>query len=93
MDRILNQDEADFLKEKMNEALGSFSREDAEKDFRKTLASDVESKTGIPKKLFNKMSKTFYKRTLKEEQEMLDDITVVGEQLGYVKKEVAEEAV
>jgi hypothetical protein len=93
MDRVLNQDESDFLKEKLDEALGSFAREDAEKDFRKTLAGDVESKTGIPKKLFNKMAKTFYKQSLKEEQEMLDDVTVVGEQLGYVKKEAVEETV
>lgn len=87
MDRALTLDESEFVKTKTQEALDSFARDDAEKDLRKTLGSDVESKTGISKKFFTKMTKTFYKQSLKEEIEVLDDITVVGQQLGYVAKD------
>lgn len=75
----LNPEQRRKLRNMTEQAVGSKYRDDAEKEFRRDIATRAKDELGISKKLFNRLVNVRYKESLEEVTTEAEDLTELYE--------------
>lgn len=65
---FLSSEEKKKVIQGLKQMSDSFTRDEAERDHRKSIVEDIENDMGVDPKLFKRLAKTFHKRNHEEEQ-------------------------